>query len=107
MTVTSETKKPIKRRTAAERVADLQAEIRRVEEREAARELKSDPSVQEAARLVRVLNKSAVVAEEAKDEALATALSAAREAVGGYLKGRGLAVPQRRAKQAKAAAKAG
>ena len=34
-----------KRRTAAQRIADLKAEIERVQEREAARELRADPAV--------------------------------------------------------------
>lgn len=97
MTRTNEkTTKPRKARTAQQRIADLEAEIARVKQREASREIKADPAVQEAAKLVRAINKARSVAEEAKDDALATAAGAARDAVAGYLEARGLPAPQRR-----------
>ena len=100
MTVTSE-KPTKKRRTAEQRIADLEAEIAKVRQRDAVKELKADPVVQEAAKLVRVLNKATGVAEEAKDEALAAAVATARKAVAGYLDGRGIAVPKRRQRKTK------
>ena len=95
MTVTSQ-KPTKKRRSAEQRIADLEAEIAKVRQRETAKELRADPAVQEAAKLVRALNLAQGVADNAKDEALVAAVTTAREAVGGYLESRGIAVPKRR-----------
>ena len=102
MTVTSEnpTKKR-KTRTVEQRIADLEAEIAKVRQRDAAKKLKADPCVQEAAKLIRTLHKATSVAEEAKNEALSNAVTIARDAVGSYLQDRGIAVPKRREKKTK------
>ena len=71
---TDEKAKP-KRRTAEERIADLQAEIERVREREAAKELRADPAVKLTAVAVRALNKALGEAEEPE---LVQALEAAK-----------------------------
>ena len=88
-----------KRRTAAQRIADLKAEIERVQEREAARELRADPAVKLTAQAVRALNKAR---GEAEDRELVQALDAARATLASYLQGKGLRVPLARRKRERA-----
>jgi len=88
-----------KRRTAAQRIADLKAEIERVQEREAARELRADPAVKLTAQAVRALNKAR---GEAEDRELVQALDAARATLATYLQGKGLRVPLARRKRERA-----
>ena len=85
-----------KRRTAAQRIADLQAEIERVKEREAAKELRADPAVKMTAAAVRAINKAL---GEAKEAELREALSAAKGTLAAYLEGKGLRVPRPGKKQ--------
>ena len=96
--MTEATKTTKKRRSPEQMIADHEAEIERIRARAATKELKADPAVQEALRLARALVKGQTVAKEAKDEALQEALSEAHAAVEGYLEGRGLSAPKRRAR---------
>jgi len=88
MTKTHETTRPTRRpkaageepakkerRTAAQRIADLEAEIAKVKEREAARTMRADPAVKLTAVAVRALNKALAGAEDAE---LVQALEAAK-----------------------------
>ena len=93
MTEATKTKKP--RRSTEQMIADHEAEIARIRARAAAKELKANPSVQEALRLARALVKGQAVAKDAKDDALQEALSSAHAALEGYLDGRGLNAPKR------------
>jgi len=79
------------RRTAAQRIADLEAEIAKVKEREAARTMRADPAVKLTAVAVRALNKALAGAEDAE---LVQALEAAKAKIAAYLEGRGLRVPK-------------
>lgn len=80
-----------KRRTAEQKIADLLAEVERVKEREAAKEMRADPAMKLTAQAVRALNKAIGEAEEA---GLVEALEAAKGALAGYLEGKGLRVPK-------------
>ena len=90
------TTKTRKRRTPEEMIADLQAEIEGVKQRAEARKLKDDPDVQEARKLARVVQKAL---RGTKDAEWKAALKAAQEAVGGYLEGKGLALPKGRTRR--------
>ena len=87
------------RRTAAQRIADLHAEIERVREREAAKSLRADPGVKLTAQAVRALN---LALAEAGEPDLVQALEAAKGALAEYLKAKGLRVPKPGKKRARA-----
>lgn len=88
-------------RTAEERVAELEAEIQRVRQREATKELRADPGVKATSAAVRAVNKARGVAT---DPELVEAISAAHRALAGYLEAKGLRVPQPGKKRANTAA---
>ena len=85
-TAKSSTKKTHKTRTAEQRVADLEAEIAKVKEREATKELRADPAIKLTSAAVRALNKAI---GEAKDAELVEVLKGARGALSGYLEKKG------------------
>ena len=99
---TKTTKKPIttKRRTADERVAELEAEIARVREREATKDLRADPATKLTSAAVRAVNKALAEAEEPE---LVEALTAAKGALAAYLEAKGLRVPKPGKKRKEAA----
>ncbi len=106
MTMTKTAKKPTTTtkkapRSADERVAALQAEIERVRQREATRELRADPGVKATSAAVRALNKAL---SEATDPELVEVLTAAHGALAGWLESKGLRVPQPGTKCEEAAA---
>ena len=94
--MTETTTKPRKRRTPEQMIADLEAEIERVKQREATKALKDDPDVQEARKLARAVQKAR---RGAKDAEFKAALKVAQEALAGYLEGKGVALPNPRARR--------
>ncbi len=78
-------------RTADERVAALEAEIERVRQREATKELRADPGVKATSAAVRAVNKALGVAT---DPELVDALTVAHGALAGWLEAKGLRVPK-------------
>ena len=100
---TKTTKKPTtakRRRTADERVAELEAEIARVRERDATKDLRADPATKLTSAAVRALNKALAQAEEPE---LVEALTAAKSALAAYLEAKGLRVPKPGKKRKEAA----
>ncbi len=79
-----------KRRSPDQIVADLEAKIARVREREATKTLRADPAIKLTSLAARALNKAL---REAKEPELVEALTAARGALAGYLEAKGLTVP--------------
>ncbi len=83
------------RRTPDEIVADLQAEIERVQARAAAKEAKARPEAQPLILAVRALDKAGRVAAEAGNRDLVQAVEAARAALAPGIVGLGLRVPEK------------
>ncbi len=86
-------KKSTSRRTPQQIVADLEAKIARVHEREATKAVRAEPAVKLTVAAVRALNKALGEAEEPE---MVEALKAATGALSTYLEGRGLRVPTTR-----------
>ena len=89
------------RRSPEQQIADLQAEIERVRQREAAKEAKNAPDIQALLAYARAGNMALSRAEEAGNTAALEAIRAAQEALSRFLDGEGLAMPKRREKGAK------
>ena len=91
------------RRSPEQIVADLEAKIAKVKEREATKGLRSDPAVKATSAAVRAVNKAL---GEAKEPELVEALQAAKGVLADYLEGKGLRVPAPGKKRKEAAAAA-
>ena len=106
MTTTATAKKPITRRTADERIAEHEAEIERIRQREAAKELRGSEEIKKAVAAARQVAAAAKLAEASGDTDLAQAAEAAREALSRALEAKGLPpvqAPQKRKRKAKKA----
>ena len=79
-----------KRRSAEQIIADLEAKIARVRERDATKALRADPAIKLTSIAARALNKAL---GEAKEPELMEALTQAKGALAGYLEAKGLRVP--------------
>ncbi|MBL6720938.1 MAG: hypothetical protein ISQ08_05950 [Planctomycetes bacterium] len=77
-------------------IADLEAKIREVKNRAQAKELKQSPSVKEAMKVVRGVDKALEVAAEDGNNALRHALADARKPLAEFLEGQGLKLPKAR-----------
>lgn len=77
-------------------IADLEAKIREVKNRAQAKELKQSPSVKEAMKVVRGVDKALEVAAEEGNNALRHALADARKPLAEFLEGQGLKLPKAR-----------
>jgi len=84
------------RRSPEEMIADLEAKIREVKNRAQAKELKQSPSVKEAMKVVRGVDKALEVAAEEGNNALRHALADARKPLAEFLEGQGLKLPKAR-----------
>jgi hypothetical protein len=93
---TATEKKPRVRRTPEQIVADLQAEIERVQRRAAAREVRKTDEGRAFIVAVRALDKAGRAAVEAGDEAMARVLESARATLGEHLVAMGVRVPTSR-----------
>ncbi len=93
-------KKSTNRRTPQQIVADLEAKIARVHEREATKAVRAEPAIKLTAAAVRALNKALGEAEEPE---MVEALTDARDGLSTYLEGRGLRVPTTRQDRRKGA----
>jgi hypothetical protein len=77
-------------------IADLEAKIREVKNRAQAKELKQSPSVKEAMKVIRGVDKALEVAAEEGNNALRHALADARKPLAEFLEGQGLKLPKAR-----------
>jgi hypothetical protein len=84
------------RRSPEEMIADLEAKIREVKNRAQAKELKQSPSVKEAMKVIRGVDKALEVAAEEGNNALRHALADARKPLAEFLEGQGLKLPKAR-----------
>ena len=80
-------------RTAAERIADLQAEIERIRQRDAARELRASDDGKAFIAAIRATNKAVDAAKEAGNDSMAQALTTAHAALAQEADRMGLGVP--------------
>ena len=83
-----------KRRTEEEIIADLQEEIRRVRERQKARELKSSPGHKAALTAVKALDKALEIATKESDSVLRHVLADSRKNLAAYLEKKGVDLPK-------------
>ena len=83
-----------KRRSPDEIIKDLQDEIRRVRDRQRARELKESPAHKAALAVVKTLDKALNIAAEEGETGLRHALADGRKALGVYLEKQGLRLPK-------------
>ena len=95
-TTPASTNKSPKRRTPEQIVADLEAKIARVHEREATKAVRAEPAIKLTAAAVRALNKAL---GEAKEPELVEALTASCGKLAVFFKGKGLRVPTVRQKR--------
>lgn len=89
-------KKRSSNRTPEQKIADLKAEIARIEQRVKAKELKASPAMKSCLSLVRQLDKALELAREEQETKLAHALADAREPLAGLLAELGVALPKAR-----------
>ena len=90
----AQSKKRRKRRTPEQIIADLQEEIRRVKERQVARELKQSPAHKAALSAVKSIDKALDAAAEEGLTPLRHVLASARGSLGEYLEDKGLRLPK-------------
>ena len=83
-----------KRRTADEIIADLEAEIQRVRERQKQKELKTSPSTKAAIGALKSIDKALDVAATDGNGVLRHTLAEARRTLGGYLEQQGMTLPK-------------
>ena len=83
-----------KRRSPDEIIADLQEEIRRVRERQKARELEESPAHKAALKALRSLDRALDVAARESATSLRHALADGRKALGAYLENQGVRLPK-------------
>ncbi len=80
-------------RTAAERIADLQAEIERIRQRDAAKQLRASDDGKAFIVAIRATNKALDAAKEAGNDSMAQALTTAHAALSEEADRMGLGVP--------------
>lgn len=85
-----------KRRTPEEMIADLQAQIKDVKARAAAKELKQSDAVKKTIAAVRATDKAIELAQAESNSKLHRALIAAREPIAAFLTGEGMKLPKAR-----------
>ena len=85
-----------KRRSPEEIIADLQAQIRDVKARAAAKELKQSPAVKKSLAALRAMDKSMDLAHEESNSRLHHALADARKVLADYLQKEGMRLPKAR-----------
>lgn len=83
-----------KRRTAEERISDLEAQIREVKGRAKLRELKKSVSVRRTLSIVKAIDKGMAEALEEDNSPLRHALADARRALQGYAERSGVPIPK-------------
>ncbi len=83
-----------KRRTPEEIISDLQAQIRDVKSRAAAKEMKQSPAVKKSLSALRALDKGMVLAHEESNSRLHHALADSRRILGEYLEKEGMRLPK-------------
>lgn len=84
------------RRTPEQKIEDLQAEIERIKNRQAARELKQSEGYKLTLTAVRTIDKAIESAKEEGHSALGHVLHDAREPLANHLSDQGVALPQAR-----------
>lgn len=84
------------RRTAEERIAELQKKIEAIKNRETAKELKKSDAHKKALSLVRQVDKCIDLAQEESNTTLHHALVSAREPLAAHLEAEGLKLPKPR-----------
>jgi hypothetical protein len=87
---------PRARRSPDQRIAELQARIRAIEQRAAAKALKRSPSARATLQIVRKLDKAMNLAAEEGATALRHVLSDARKPVASFLEAQGVKLPKPR-----------
>lgn len=85
-----------KRRSPEEMIADLQEEIRRLETKARAKELKQSPSMKQTLQVVRAIDKGLQVAEEEGNNEVRHILSDARKPLEEFLGAKGVQLPKAR-----------
>lgn len=95
MAKTNETVRRV-RRGADELIAELQAKIRLIEARAAAKQAKKSPATNLALVVLRKLDMASVLAEQEADTSLRHVLSDARKPLATYLESQGLQLPKGR-----------
>ena len=83
-------------RTPEQKIADLKAEIAKIQQRAKAKELKTSPAMKACLNLVSQLDKTAALAKEEQDTKLGHALADAREPLAALLGELGLDLPKAR-----------
>lgn len=82
------------RRTAEQRILDMQAEIERLKAKAAMQELKKSASMKAAITALRYMDKGLDLAAEEGNSHLRHALADARRGLGGFLEERGVKLPK-------------
>jgi hypothetical protein len=85
------------RRSPEQLIADLQAKIKDIENRAAAKEIKRSPSAKAALAAVRHIDKANALAEEEGNTALRRALADGRKPLAAFLEAQGMQLPKARA----------
>lgn len=85
-----------KRRSPEEMIADLEAKIREVKARAAAKELKASPSAKAARAAVKAIDKALDIAAEEGENHLRHALADARKPLAAHLEQQGIKLPKAR-----------
>jgi hypothetical protein len=85
-----------KRRSAEEKIADLEREIQRIRERAKARELEGSPAHRLTLNALRLIDKALNAAAEEDAGNLRHALADARKNLGQYLEEKGVRLPKAR-----------
>ena len=87
-------KKTRTRRSPEQIISDLQAQIKSVKARAAAKEMKSSPAVKKAISAIRALDKGMELAHEEGNSLLHHALADSRRSLGEFLEKQGLKLPK-------------
>lgn len=83
-----------KRRSAEEIISDLEAEIRRVRERQKQRELKTSPSMKASIAALKAIDKALDAAADDSNGLLRHTLAESRRTLGGFLEKQGMKLPK-------------
>lgn len=89
------------RRSPEEMIEDLKKQIKDLEERKAAKKLKSDPGTKDANAAFRALTKAVEKAKESNNHDLKRALSESQRVLAEYFESKGLRVPKARKPRAR------
>jgi len=88
------TRKKRRRRSHEEMINDLQAEIKKLRAKAAARALKESPAIKSSLTAIRYIDKGLESAAEEGNSHLRHALADARRAIGGFLEEQGVKLPK-------------